>query len=140
MTIHPVPKKTKKRKHKKGLSDSTLSKLWRDRVLKEYGNKCIICGGHGPLECHHIVHRSVKVLFWDWMNGVPVCSPRETGNNCHKYADTIKGREEVALKIGIIKYSHIKEMELVTLKDYLIENDLSNNEWREKIKDELSIK
>ena len=127
----------RKTKHPKGLSDTTLSNLCRKVVFGVYGNRCIICGESGLLEWHHIIHRGGhKILRWDWRNGVPVCKPI-TRRNCHQEADTIKGRELVSMKIGLENYEYIKKMERVIHKDYLRENGLSENKWRQQVKDEL---
>ena len=127
-----------KRKHAKGVSDSTLHRLWRKKVKSKY-NGCVICGQQNldECECHHIVHRVVKITRWDHRNGVPVCAPL-TGRECHKKADMLEGRDKIRKLLGP-DYSAIKQLEIqyARHRDYLIEHSLSENEWRKQIKESL---
>jgi hypothetical protein len=128
--------KKRKRKHGKGLSDSTLIKLWRQAVITTYGGKCVICQAIGNLECHHIVHCKIKVLRWDRDNGVPVCPSLRS--NCHQFADSLAGREIVKQVIGQERYNHIKELEHVLFKDFIRNLGISENEWRKQVKQNLT--
>ena len=59
---------------KKAVSDSTLTKLWRQAVLASWGHQDPISGTWGDenLECHHIIKRKHWVTRWDWKNGIPL--------------------------------------------------------------------
>jgi hypothetical protein len=111
-----------------GLSDSTLSALWRKVVLHVGRNTCVICGGGGYLECHHIIKRRYKLLLWNWRNGVPVHK-----GDCHATADRL-GMSAA----GPAWYSYLLEMAKWTKKEYLMKNDWSESEWRAGVKNDLS--
>ena len=130
--INPVPKKKKTKKKSFGLSDGTLLNLYRKAVKKNCGNKCIICGNKENLQCHHPIHRKVKVLRWDWRNGVTVCNPLD--NKCHAYCDTIEGREKVRETIGEENWKYIKDNERVIFKDYIRNRGISETDWRIELK------
>ena len=110
----------------KGLSDSTLHALWRKAVRAQGQNRCIICGAWGQLECHHVIHRRYKLLRWDWRNGVPVCP-----GVCHDMAD----REGVGIAGDYAP--HLRAVARVTFKQYLVDMELSEAEWRERVKYDL---
>lgn len=114
-------------KHPPGLSDSALMALWRKAVLSHYGNRCIICGGGGTLEAHHVIKRRYKLLRYDWRNGVPVHH-----GDCHATAD----------RMGVYAapsahQDFLLAMARATFKQYMSEVGLSDAEWRGRAKAEL---
>jgi hypothetical protein len=111
----------------KGLSDSNLLILWRKAVLRYHQNRCVICGENGMLECHHIVHRMRKILRWDYRNGVPVHH-----GDCHETANRM-GTGVVSYEMG----SYLLEQARLTFKQFLLDNNLSESEWRVAVKADL---
>jgi Pyruvate/2-oxoacid:ferredoxin oxidoreductase delta subunit len=111
---------------KKYMTDRHLLKLWRQAVLKEYNNQCLVCGNGNTyeLECHHIVKRGKnKVLKYDIWNGVPVCK-----YSCHRWVDSLRGKDFLESKIPE-KMEYLKKYEMVHFKQYLLENEMSENEF-----------
>lgn len=110
-----------------GLSDSTLSALWRKAVLHVGRDTCIICHGGGTLECHHVIHRRYKMLRWDWRNGVPVHP-----GDCH----------DTANKMGIYAalpefQNYLMERSRWNYKQYVTERGMSESDWRHNVKADL---
>jgi hypothetical protein len=93
-------------------------------------NQCQVCGlgeQRGALECHHIVHRARKLLRWDVWNGVTVHA-----GTCHGYANLCGldiAREE--------EKEYLRSRARMTIKQFLLDNRLSEDEWRLQIKKEL---
>lgn len=77
--------KKQKNKEKKANSPTTLrkkcDKLWREKVIEFYGDKCIICGDKERLNIHHLVSRANKATRWYIPNGVPLCPLHHTFGN-----------------------------------------------------------
>lgn len=107
---------------KKAVSDRYLSKWWRKAVLALWQNRCVLCGGTGELECHHIIKRNRKVLRWDAQNGVPVCK-----YGCHQLAHTRAGERKIVRMVDI---DYLESREQVTYKDYLMRHALTDSEFR----------
>lgn len=110
-----------------GFSDSTLSALWRKAVLRVGSNTCVICGGRGTLQAHHVIHRRYKVLRWNWRNGVPVHA-----GDCH----------ETANQMGIyvappVWQDYLVERSRRVHKQYITEHGMSESEWRGEVKADL---
>ena len=110
-----------------GLSDSTLSALWRKVVLRVHRNTCVVCHGGGILQAHHIIHRRYKMLRWDWRNGVPVHA-----NGCH----------ETANQMGIYAAyptwrDYLMERSRWLYKQYVTERGMSESDWRHNVRADL---
>lgn len=66
-------KKINQKKLQKRLRNK-CKKLWREAVLKRWGNKCIVCGETKLPNCHHIVPKEMfSILRYDPINGVVLC-------------------------------------------------------------------
>lgn len=116
------------------ISDSYLFKLWRQAVLKLWGNRCAFCGNPiiEDIECHHIVRRRHKVLRWDYRNGIPLCSKKVNPKyklTCHQYGHTKLG--ESLIKEKNKHYNDIIILEPKNYRDYLLQNAVNDNEFRE---------
>ena len=48
-------------------------KEWRQKVLKLYDSKCVICGDTNRPNAHHIIPRTFKELRWDVNNSILLC-------------------------------------------------------------------
>lgn len=97
-----------------------------DRMMQglSSGKRCYYC--LRPAQCtHHIIEKSrSEYLRWDYNNALPVCL--ECHNNIH---------------LGHIKpekSDYLKRNENISLKDYLIKNGLSIQEYMEIRKQELN--
>jgi hypothetical protein len=117
-----------------GIGDSNLMKLWRKAVLSEWNNSCAFCGKYGDenLQCHHYVYRRVRLLRWDWKNGVALC------NDCHQHAHTKQGDKKLYSLLeekGFIE--HLLHYENITLKDYCRINGISRNQFLLETKEDL---
>ena len=111
-----------------GLSDISLLRLWRKAVLGHYGYRCIICGQGGELEVHHCVHRGqAKLLRWDWRNGVPVHH-----GDCHAAANNMG-----VYAANPEYFDYLKARALMTIKQYLADNEVSEAVWRGAVKADL---
>lgn len=70
-----------KRKEKKANSPIRLKnkadKLWREKVIEWYGNKCLVCGSD-KINIHHLVSRANRATRWYIPNGVPLCALHHT--------------------------------------------------------------
>lgn len=115
----------------KGASDSRLLSLWRKAVLSYHGHKCFFCGTYGDatLQCHHIVRRRRVILRFDYRNGIPLCA------KCHQFAHTKEGEMEIMRKHRHYDYCVVNER--LTYKQYLVENGLTDAEFRQMKKEEL---
>lgn len=103
--------------------------LWRKAVRAVHGEQCVFCGDR-PVECHHIIKRRHYLTRWDYKNGIPLC------HKCHDLADTMLMRERIISFIGNEWFNYLSELELVTKKSYMLENDITDAEFkREKIKE-----
>jgi len=111
----------------KAPADSTLQSWWRKAVKAVHGDACVICGQR-PVECHHAVLRRKMVLRHDFRNGLPLCA------DCHRGAETILGRAEVAKHLDM---EYLQERERLTLKDYLVRNGMTRAEFLQNQLDEL---
>ena len=109
-----------------GLSDSTLMALWRKAVLQRGGQRCVVCGHGGQLECHHVIKRRYKLLCYDWRNGVPVHQ-----GDCHDTAD------KMGTGISPMWAEYLLLQSRWTKKGYLMQAQMSESEWRAQVKAEL---
>lgn len=84
------------------------------------GRKCYFCGK--PSEnIHHIIPRSNTLLRYDLENLLPVCY------NCHQALHNHSC--DIALYIGLSRYAYLEEMSKVNFKDYLLNNNLTKEEF-----------
>lgn len=111
------------------MTDRYMLMLVRKTLLKMYRNTCNICGRYyedNYLECHHFVKRRRALLRYDWRNNFLVCL------NCHKFAHTKAGEHRL---IGFInrlnhnRFSYLCEREKINMKDFLIKEGLTRNEF-----------
>ena len=110
-----------------GLSDSTLSALWRRAVLKRCGYRCVVCQGKGTLQIHHVIHRRYKMLRWYVVNGVPVC-PGECHEKVNFMGVSILEDDERDDVVGNAQ---------ITFKQFLVKWGMTESEWRTAVKDAL---
>lgn len=110
--------------------------LWRYAVLAEHDCRCFICGHPyiDELECHHVVKRSHRVLRWDWRNGVPLCAEH------HRWAHTGQGRRDIEDRLGPVRRDYLYRRERVTIKDFLQLENISRNEFEQRIAEDLKNK
>ena len=104
------------------MTDRYIQALWRKAALKKYGEGCIRCGSH-PVQCHHYIYRRVRVLRHAVENAFPLCV------ECHQMAHTKAGDAWLIDYMGKERHTYLLSMESVTLKQYLIDNGVSRNEW-----------
>ena len=116
-----------KKQQAPGLSDSTLSALWRKVVLHVHHNTCVVCHGGGTLQAHHIIHRRYKILRWNWRNGVPVHA-----GDCHETAN-LQG----IYAAPPVWRDYLMEKSCQIHKQYLMEHGMSGSEWRAEVKADL---
>ena len=112
-------------------SESTLLALWRKVVRKEWGSSCAMCGANesgGELEIHHIVKRRCKLLKFDPQNGIPV----HVGP-CHEAANLAAPR-----LIPAKQYDYLQYWRGVSFKQYLVDEGITEDEWRKWIKESLT--
>jgi hypothetical protein len=128
--------KRKAAKKRHVLSDRYLDMLFRQAVLSYHKNICIICGrprSEDLLEAHHIAHKKTyKFLRWDRRNGVPVCKDDTAWDGkftCHQFADSLAGEKLIRERIGA-DWLYIEAMQMVTKKQYLTEQGMTDDEFR----------
>jgi hypothetical protein len=125
----------------KGISDSLLCKLWRQAVLKRWGNKCAFCGKAdvSVLECHHIIKRRNATLRHDVLNGIPLCKYPPEGKNksCHAYADTKLGIAKIEKLVGDPTWIYLCNNEQAIIKQTLVDKGMTRNEWLTEQKNKL---
>jgi hypothetical protein len=108
------------------VSDGYLQTLWRKYVKARDNYTCIICGKKDTednLQAHHIVHRRQRLLRHDAKNGVTVHTV-----NCHEYADSLRGRKEIAAKLGAERVEYLEEREQHNVKDFLVASGMTRKE------------
>jgi hypothetical protein len=110
-----------------GLSDSTLSALWRKVVLHVGNNTCVICCEGGTLQAHHVIHRRYKMLRWDWRNGVPVHA-----GDCHETANT----QGIYAAYSVWR-DYLMKRSRWLYKQYVTERGMSETDWRHDVKADL---
>lgn len=121
---------TSGKKKTKSVSDDYLIQLWRKAVKAWHGERCVFCG-NTPVECHHIIKRKHYVTRWDFKNGLPLC------HYCHEIADTLMMKDKIKDFIGHEWWEYLCDMELYGKKEFLYQENLTDNEFRKKIKKEL---
>ena len=117
------------------MTDRTMQVWWRRAVLRANQNTCAVCGKVRPdneLECHHLVKRRYRLLRHDWRNGVPVCV-----GECHRYADTTTGTAGILSAHKWGEYLGEMVRKYRTVKDYLIDNGISQAQMDAASLDEL---
>jgi len=125
------PKPGKKKK-KKGLSDRWLLALWRKALLIKWKG-CFFCRNKNEkeLECHHsVAKRKHKLTRYLIENGVPVCKVNwGKPMSCHQYADTREGEVKIKEAIGEEAWSRVDRLAHMNIKDYCLENDITEKEY-----------
>lgn len=113
-------------------NDRDMLKLWRSAVLAAYCHRCAFCGMHGDdnLQVHHVVRRKHKITRYLPMNGLPLC------HKCHSLAHTKMGEQKIMVILGE-SYEKLVDMELVSYKQYLQENKMSEKEFMIKAAEDL---
>lgn len=114
------------------LSDKYMLQLWRLAVLIIYCHRCAFCGMYGDdnLQVHHVVRRKHKITRYLPMNGLPLC------HKCHSLAHTKMGEKKIMNILGE-SYEKLVDMELVSYKQYLQENKMSEKEFMIKAAEDL---
>ena len=98
--------KKKATKKKKKLSSYTTfernaDKLWREKIVKLWKNKCALCGQTGKgLNCHHHVGRRNKSTRWYVPNGILLCSGCHTFGIKSAHQDPEWFREKILVILG----------------------------------------
>ena len=70
-------KRKEKRENNPRRLKNKLDKLWREKVIETWGNKCVICGSL-EINIHHIVGRRNLATRWSVNNGVSLCALHHT--------------------------------------------------------------
>lgn len=113
----PQPKLKRK---KPAYSDGYLMKLWRQAVRKQKGDRCLNCGAPAT-GTHHIIKRRFRVLRYDVLNGVPLCSV------CHPIADR---SQQFALElVSREDRDYLAQMGVYTLPEWLSINRMTHDEF-----------
>ena len=114
----------------KAYSDRYMLKLFREAVIAWHGERCVFCG-RSPVQIHHIIKRKHWLLRYDLKNGLPLCIP------CHNQAETLYFRKKIIDFIGPDWISYLDRMELQFKKQYLQDNNMSENEFLKMRANEL---
>ena len=112
---------------KKAPDDSTLQKLWRKVVRKEWDNRCALRfhgGGNycaGPLECHHIIKRTRPHLKHAPTNGILLCKVHH---------DQVEGwAAQIAGLLGEDKMEWLRGMQRKLFPEFLRERGQTRIEY-----------
>lgn len=74
-----------------------------------------------PAECgHHYIHRSCKLLRWDSFNIIPLTMEEHTRHHA--------GLLEIEIK-NPFREQYLMNKKNTRLKDYLLQNNLTEDEW-----------
>jgi len=93
-------------KNKNKLLRAEADKLWREVVIKKYGDKCEVCG-KPAIHCHHFYPKGLfSHLRFDIENGVPLCFHCHFSRH-HKGDPTVN--ETIIEKRGKEWYNKLKE-------------------------------
>ena len=112
-------------KKKKAVSDRTLDALWSVAVKAH---------AKAPrwTEAHHIIHRRNWCTRWDWRNGIALT--HEEHDDAH--------RRPLAFSQWVAEawphYEHLKQREHLLKPDFLRQEGLAEDEYRVKVRDELT--
>lgn len=125
---------------KKGLSESTMMRLWREKVLRVHNGRCFFCGARAdrtPVDCHHIVKRKHLILRYDHRNGIPACRTIHPINqhlkmSCHEYAETPQGKALIAAHVD----NEYLTARVIPAKQFFAEQGITEKEYMEKLKQE----
>lgn len=92
-----------KKKEKKANSPKRLKtlcdKLWREKVIERYGNKCVLCGSD-KINIHHIVGRRNMSTRWAVINGVPLCALHHTFGTFSAHQNPLTFHKEMVAQRG----------------------------------------
>jgi hypothetical protein len=92
------------------------------------GRYCYICGK--PAEnIHHVIPRSNILLRYDIKNLLPLCC------NCHN--EVHDKNLDLSSYIGLSRYSYLEYMKNINFKDYLLQNNLTKEEFFKQKEKEL---
>ncbi len=69
-------------------------KLWREKVIEWYGEKCTLCG-QTPINVHHLVGRRNRATRWAVVNGVPLCALHHTFGSLSAHQNPIAFQKEM---------------------------------------------
>jgi len=118
----------------KAPSDSTLNKLWRRAVLHKWQRDPISgCADWERLQCHHFIRRKHYVTRWDWRNGIPLTA------KSHAFAHTGAGGRMIAAILESVGFlDDLFVLEFIMKKDYLQTRGMSDAEFRQAMKRELT--
>lgn len=110
---------------KRSVSERYLDGLFSKAVCAKAHGVCAKCGGRGS-QAHHIIKRRFKVLRWDVNNGVWLCPA------CHEWIhNTVRG---LTWQLDYVNMDYLSEHQM-NLKDYLMQEGISNDEFRLQCKD-----
>lgn len=108
----------------KGLSESTLNKLWSDAV--KVSGRCERCGNRDGLQAHHVIKRRYKTTKWNPLNGICLCP------ECHKWVhETIAGRSWELQQVDLEYLDSFGK----NSKQYFIDRGISEDEFKRLMKD-----
>jgi hypothetical protein len=111
------------------MTDRYMLMLVRNALLKLYKNTCNICNRYfedNYLQCHHFVKRRQALLRYDWRNNFLLCI------DCHNYVHTKEGEVKLILYMNRLDYGRFEylcQREKINIKDFLIKEGLSRNEF-----------
>jgi len=131
-----------RKKIKKGVSDGNLCSLWRKAVLAVWGHKCFFCGNTNlsEIECHHIKKRKHKLTRYMVENGIPACKVSwGKKESCHQFAETFEGQAEIKRNIGDDLWFKLDRLARQIIKNWLLENEMTETEFLLEKKKELEV-
>jgi len=108
-----------------------LDSLWSKAVKKRDNNRCALCGSSYMLEAHHVQIRKHKTTRWNIDNGIALCY------KCHGKCHSVEIYDKIRKYLGEEKIHAQSKLATWTLKDYLMVDGLTVNEFREQKKSEL---
>ena len=121
----------------KCLGEGRMHDLWRKAVLILCNHRCMFKGCHvrgdENLACHHIVRKSRKITRWLPENGCSLCNNHHTGKEgVHLIPKNKRDLESNWEHIDLLD-----ELSLLTYKDYLQAQGLTNETYYTMLADRM---
>lgn len=112
------------------MTTNYVQSLWSKAIHLRYKH-CVFCGDVFNLQAHHFIKRRHALLKNDYRNGFLLCT------QCHKKAHTKAGEQALIKFMGQDRFDYLSYRENVFIKDFLLENNLSREEFNKKQANEL---
>ncbi len=98
--------------------------LKMDRMVQEWASKQRSYVSCFPAECgHHFYHRSIRLLRWDLLNIIPLTFDEHQRHHA--------GLLDIEIQ-NPFRAKYLQEKAQKNLKDHLLENGLTEDEWLKK--------